>query len=251
VLRSIRIVPTGAAALAFLTRLPLGRLEPSERDVARGAFLFPLVGALVGWGVALVAVGAEDRSTPFLAAVLAVAFEALLTGGIHLDALADASDGLGASNRARALEIMREGPIGAFGTVALVLDLLLKIGAIAALLDDGRAIAMIAAAAALGRAAPLGLAWALPYARSGDGSGRILTDRAARWNLAAGLLLAIVLATALLGVRSLALLAGAALPTVAMAAIATRRLGGATGDVLGAAVELATTGALLGAVATS
>jgi adenosylcobinamide-GDP ribazoletransferase len=251
VARSVRIVRPPAAALAFLTLLPLGRLEIGERDVARGALLFPVVGALVGAGVALVGMGLEDVVTPFLAAGVAVAFEAVVTGGIHLDALADASDGLGARNRRHALEIMGEGSVGAFGAVSLVVDLLLKTGAIAVLLAADDTLLVLAAAMALGRAAPLVLAWALPYARSGEGSGRILTDRTPSWSLGGGLALALVLATALLGLRAAALLAGAAVATLLVAVTARRRLGGVTGDVLGAGIELATTGSLLAAMATA
>jgi adenosylcobinamide-GDP ribazoletransferase len=248
---SARIVRPPAAALAFLTLLPLGRLELDERDVARGALLFPVVGALVGAAVALVGIGLEDTLTPFLAAGVAVAFEAVVTGGIHLDALADTSDGLGAPARARALEIMGEGPVGAFGATSLIVDLLLKTGAIAVLLAADDTLVLVIASLALGRAAPLALAWALPYARSGEGSGRILTDGTPSWSLGGGLALALVLATALLGLRTVALLAGAGAATLLVAITARRRLGGVTGDVLGAGIELATTGSLLAAVATA
>jgi adenosylcobinamide-GDP ribazoletransferase len=249
--RRARIVRPPAAALAFLTLLPVGRLRLDERDVARGAFFFPIVGAFIGAAVALVGLGLEDMLTPFLAAGVAVAFEALLTGGIHLDALADASDGLGARNRGRALEIMGEGPVGAFGAASLVVDLLLKTGALAVLLAADDTLIVVAAAMALGRTAPLVLAWVLPYARSGQGSGRILTDRTPALSLAGGLALALVLAAALLGLRAAAVLAGAAVATLLVAVTARRRLGGVTGDVLGAGIELATTGSLLAAVATA
>jgi adenosylcobinamide-GDP ribazoletransferase len=248
---SARIVRPPAAALAFLTLLPLGRLELDERDVARGAPLFPVVGALVGAAVALVGIGLEDTLTPFLAAGVAVAFETLVTGGIHLDALADASDGLGARTRERALEIMGEGPVGAFGATSLIVGLLLKTGAIAVLLAAEDTVVVVAVAMALGRAAPLVLASALPYARSGEGSGRILTDRMSPWSLGGGLALALALAAALLGLRAVALLAGAAAATLLVAVTARRRFGGVTGDVLGAGIELATTGSLLAAVATA
>jgi len=244
-------VRPAAAALAFLTLLPLGRLELDQRDVARGALLFPVVGALVGAAVALVGIGLEDTLTPFLAAGVAVAFEALVTGGIHLDALADASDGLGARTRARALEIMGEGSVGAFGATSLIVDLLLKTGAIAVLLAADDTFVLVVVAMALGRTAPLVLAWALPYARSGEGSGRILTDRMSLGSLGGGLVLALGLAAALLGLRAVALLAGAAVATLIVAVTARRRLGGVTGDVLGAGIELATTGGLLAAVATA
>lgn len=245
----MRALRAGAGALTFLTRIPLGRPALDATDVAHGVVVFPLVGALLGAAMGLVATGLEGPLTPLLAATAAVGFEAVVTGAIHLDALADAADGLGARSRARALEVMREGTIGAFGASALVLDLLLKTGAIAALLAAEHAALAIAAGAALGRATPLALAWALPYARPGEGSGRILTDGAGSLRLAGGLLLACVLAAALLGRAALPLLAGAGIALVLVAVVARRRFGGVTGDVLGAVVELATTGALLGAAA--
>lgn len=248
--RSVTLVRPAAGALAFLTRFPLGRLQLGARDVARGAFLFPLVGAAIGALTGLAAVVLDDPLTPLLAAGVAVAVEALLTGAIHLDALADVADGLGGHSRERALEIMREGTIGAFGGVALVVDLIVKTAAIVALLAEGHTVVAVAGAAALGRAAPLALGWLLPYARAGEGSGRVLTDRASRWSLLGGLVLAIVLAAALLGMRAPALLAGAAAAVLVIGATAHRRFGGITGDVLGASVEIATTFALLAAVAT-
>jgi cobalamin 5'-phosphate synthase/cobalamin synthase len=248
--RSATLIRPAAGAVAFLTRIPLGRLALDDRDVARGAVFFPFVGAAVGALTGGVAVTLEGPLPPLLAAAVAVALEAVVTGAIHLDALADFADGLGAGSRARALEIMGEPAIGAFGGVALVLDLLLKTVAISALLAEDRAVVAVAAASALGRAGPLALAWALPYARAGAGSGRVLTDGAARWLLAVGLALATAGAIALVGVRSLALVAGAAATIGVIGATAWRRLGGVTGDVLGASIELSTTVALLAAVAT-
>jgi adenosylcobinamide-GDP ribazoletransferase len=248
--RSTRLIRPAAGAFAFLTRLPLGRLEREGRDAARGAIFFPFVGAAIGELTGLVAVVLDDPLTPFLAAALAVGVEALVTGAIHFDALADVADGLGAASRERALEIMREGAIGAFGAVALGLDLLLKTAALAALLGQSRTVLIVAGAAALGRAAPLALAWALPYARGGGGRGRVLTDGADRWNLAAGLVLGIALAALLVGMRVPALLVSAAIAAGVVGATAWRRLGGVTGDVLGATIEVTTTAALLAAVAT-
>jgi adenosylcobinamide-GDP ribazoletransferase len=210
-----------------------------------------VVGALVGACAGLVAFGADQVLTPFLAAGIAVVFEALVTGGIHLDALADCADGLGGHTRERALEIMRDGSIGAFGATALALDLLLKTGAVAELLDGWSTLPTLAAAFALGRAAPLALAWALPYARPEGGSGSVLADQAGAATLAGGLALGVALAAGLVGLRSVALVAGAVVPVLAVGWMAARRLGGVTGDVLGAALELATTGALLAAAATA
>jgi adenosylcobinamide-GDP ribazoletransferase len=242
-----RLGRTGAAAVTFLTRIPLGRLRLEGGDVARGAVFFPLVGSGVGALVGLVAESLDGVLGAFLAAVVAVAFEAVLTGAIHLDALADSVDGLGADTRERALEVMRDPSVGAFGALALVLDLLLKAGAFSVLVSGGNAVVGLLGAFALGRAAPLALAW-LPYARPGSGSGRTLTD-APPWLRAGGLAVAGALATAAFGWDAL-VVAGAALASVLLVGTTAKRtFGGVTGDVLGAGVEVTTIGALLAAVA--
>jgi adenosylcobinamide-GDP ribazoletransferase len=238
-----------AGAVSFLTIFPLGRLHLDERDVGRGAFFFPLVGALLGAGVGLVGLALDDLLTAFLAAAVAITFETVATGGIHLDALADAGDGLGARSQEQALEVMRESAIGAFGTTALALDFLLKTGALTVLVAQEDTVLVVAVAYGLGRAAPLALGWALPYARADAGSGRALTDSSPPLLLAAGIVVALPLAGGLIGLDALALLGGAAAATGLVAVVAARRFGGVTGDVLGAAIELATTGSLLAAVA--
>jgi len=241
-----------AGALAFLTRVPVGAwVKLDGRDVARGSVFFPLVGAVVGAASSLVALGTARVLPAFLAAALAVACEAALTGAIHLDALADLADSLGARSRERALEILREPAIGAFGAVALVIDILLKTGAFAALLAQDGLLPAVVACFAAGRVAPLVIGWALPYARPGEGSGRALTDEPRPRERALGLVLAGALVFALVGLRGLALGGGAAVGMALVAVVAWRRLGGATGDVLGAGIEVATLGALLAAVATA
>jgi adenosylcobinamide-GDP ribazoletransferase len=244
--RSLRAV---AAAVAFLTRIPVGRIVLDADDVARGSALFPAIGAGIGAAVGGLLVGLDGELTVLVAATLALALEALLTGAIHLDALADTADGLGAGTRERALEVMRDPTIGSFGATALVLDLLVKVAALAAVAADSWAVLAVTAAFALGRAAPLALALALPYARSGAGSGRVLTERAARVALVVGIALGVGIAVAALGLRGLALVAAAGLVCLAVGLVARRRLGGVTGDVLGASNELATTAALVAAVA--
>jgi adenosylcobinamide-GDP ribazoletransferase len=242
------VLRAALAAVAFLTRLSVGRVELGPEDVARGAVLFPVVGAGIGALVGLVAAGSDARVTPLLAAALAVSLEALLTGALHLDGLADTADGLGARTRERALAVMREPAVGAFGATALGLDLLVKTAAVAAILSGSQPVLALAAAFALGRAAPLALAGAFPYARP-DGTGLVLAGRGARGRLVTGIVLGVAIAVAALGVRGLWLVAGAAV-AVALVALAARRLGGVTGDVLGAATELSTTLALVAAAGT-
>lgn len=239
-----------AAALAFLTRIPVGSaVALGPADVARGAALFPVVGAGIGALTGLLLVRLDARLSLLLAAALAVTLEALLTGAIHLDALADCADGLGAGTRERALEVMREPTIGAFGALALLLGLLVKVAALAAVASGPDALLAVVAAFALGRAVPVGLAWTLPYARPSGGSGVALTE-AAGWVPAVALGLGLGAALAALGPRGLALAGGALLAAALVGLVARRRFGGVTGDVLGAAAELATIAALVAAAAT-
>jgi len=250
-MRAPSAIRAPAAAVAFLTRVPVGRLVAcGPEDVARGAVLFPLVGAGIGALVGVVAARADGRLTTLLAAAAAVALEALLTGAIHIDALADAADGLGVATREKALALMQESTIGAFGATAIVVDLLVKTAALAALQEGERPILTCVAAFALGRAAPLALAWTLPYARQEGGTGLALTIGARMPWLALGLVLGIGIAVAALGLRGLMLVAAAAAACAVVGLVASRRLGGVTGDVLGAAVETATTLALVAGVAT-
>ena len=241
-----RVGRAGVAAVAFLTRIPVGRLAVDADDIGRGVLFFPAVGAGVGALVGLVVESLDAALSVYLAAGVAVLLEAVLTGAIHLDALADAADGLGAGSRERALEIMRDPSVGSFGALAIVLDLLLKVGAVSLLALDRDAVAALAGAFALGRAAPLALAW-LPYARPGPGSGRVLTD-APSWPRALGLALAGGIAAAF-GWDLFAVVGGAAAGALVVGSLAQRRLKGVTGDVLGASVEVSTLGALLAAVA--
>jgi adenosylcobinamide-GDP ribazoletransferase len=238
-----------AAAVAFLTRIPVGRLlELDGDDVARAGPAFPLVGAAVGAAVGVVAAALAGPLPALVAAGLALAAGALLTGALHLDGLADTADALGARTRERALEIMRDHTIGVYGTVALVLDLLVKAAALAALAERERVLAFAVIAACVARATPVLIAAALPYARAGGGAGASLT-RAAPWRAALAGAIGLGIAVAIAG-RDGAVLAAVAAIVAGAAPLACRRwLGGVTGDTLGAAAELAELAALVAAVA--
>jgi adenosylcobinamide-GDP ribazoletransferase len=228
------------AATAFLTRIPVGRaVDVDEAAVARAAPLFPLVGAAVG----ALAGGAIDLAAgplpSFAAATLGVALAALLTGGMHLDALADTADALGGMTRERRLEIMRDHAIGSFGTAALLLVVLFEVAVLSA---EPEAWSSFAVAAACARWAPLALAAALPYARP-EGQGAVLADTSAV-GLAIGLALAVAVAVALRGVDGLAAVGAAAATALVLGVFFRGWIGGVTGDTLGATTELAQASAL-------
>lgn len=234
-----------AAAVAFLTRVPLGRrIALDGQDVARGALFFPLVGAGVGAASGGVAVLLHPRLSALAAAGIALAVTVLLTGAMHVDALADTADAAG-SPRDRALEIMRDSRVGSFGATAVALDLLIKVAAIAQLLDAGAALGALVAAGALSRAASPPLAALLPYPRVEGGPGSVLTGRVGAGAVVAPLL-GVAIAVAL---GELAMVATVAAVAFCLALVYRRWLGGATGDTLGAVTEVSETAALVVAAA--
>jgi adenosylcobinamide-GDP ribazoletransferase len=237
-------VRAAAAAVTFLTRVPLGRVSLDGADVARGAFFFPLVGAGVGAASGGAAALLHPTLPPLAAAAVGLAVSVVLTGALHVDALADTADAAG-SPRERALEIMRDSRIGSYGAVAVALDLLVKAAAIAALLEHGDALAAFVAAGALSRAASPPLAALLPYPRAGGGPGSVLTGQVSWTAAVAAPALATGIAVAALGADGAVAAGAVAATTVCLGLVYRRWLGGATGDTLGAATEVGETSALL------
>jgi adenosylcobinamide-GDP ribazoletransferase len=230
-----------AAATTFLTRIPVGRaVDVDGAAVARAAPLFPLVGGLVG---ALGGAVVDVTSGPLpgaAAAVLGLAVVALVTGAMHLDALADTADALGGMTRERRLEIMRDHGVGAFGAVAVVLVLLFEASVLA---DVDHAWSAFAAAAACARWAPLPLAVALPYARS-EGQAAALVASTSWLRTLLALAVACGIAVAVRGVDGLSAVGAAAATALVLGVFFRRWIGGVTGDTLGATTELAQAGAL-------
>ncbi|MGO9390261.1 adenosylcobinamide-GDP ribazoletransferase [Rhodoblastus sp.] len=238
------------ACLGFFSRLPLPE-TPADANFPRALRLAPVAGALLGLASALPFLLALNwGEPPLVAALLALAAGALLSGGLHEDGLADVADGFGGGfSREKKLEIMRDSRIGAFGATALFLSLGLRAAALAALATvPGRAAPVIVAAGAVSRLACLTPLLFLPPARS-DGSGRTaaaLTPEEARPAFAWALGFAIL---PWFGGFSLAACLGAlALAGVAvwgLCALARAQIGGQTGDVAGAAQQLAEISVLL------
>lgn len=237
------------AALTFLTRVPIGRRVVLDGDdVARAGLAFPLIGAGIGAVVGGIAATLAHPLTPLLAVALALATGTVLTGALHLDALADTADALGARSREHALEIMRDHTVGAYGAVAIAFDLLIKAVALGVLVDREHVVRFAVAAGALSRLAPVLLAAVLPYARPGGGAGASLT-RGGRCRATVAGVVAITIAVAAAGLQG-AIVAACALACATLLGLALRRwLGGVTGDTLGAAVELTEATVLVVAVA--
>jgi adenosylcobinamide-GDP ribazoletransferase len=238
------------AALGFFTRIPVAAPDAGEWLLADAAWAFPLVGAGIGAVVALVFLVSElVRLGDLPSALLAILAGVLLTGALHEDGLADTADGLfGGGDRVRRLAIMRDSRHGTFAVLALILSIGLRAAALAQLGEVVTAGLALVAAHAVSRAILPVTMWALPPARDdglGAGAGR---PRAAQ--VVTGLLIALAIAAAALGPwhAAIAVIVAAAV-AAGVAAAAFRRIGGYTGDVLGALQQVGESAVLLAAIA--
>lgn len=233
-----------ALAIQWLTRLPWPyRHTSGARPLAGALWAFPLVGGLTGAGGGLVLVAAEQLgASANLAAVLAVAVMVLATGALHEDGWADFCDGLGArGDFARRIAAMRDSRLGAFGVIGLILALLLRVHALAML--SGAAVASLALAAGLGRAA-IGIVMLAIRPASETGAGAA-AGRASVLPVLAGFGAIFLIGLLSAGLSSLLVAALAFITAILFARIARRVFGGYTGDVLGAVSVAVETVALI------
>jgi adenosylcobinamide-GDP ribazoletransferase len=246
-------------ALQFLTRLPVpGRALAGYEShwLERSVVHFPLVGALVG-AIGAAVLGLAGAVWPaWLAALLATAATVWATGAFHEDGLADTFDALGgAVSRERALAIMKDSRIGTYGAAALVLVLGLRVGALATLaqVDLRAAAAALILAHTLGRAAAVVLMAHLPYAGDAEHAKAKPLATAVSGRLAAlaciGAALPMVMAASTLamptGLQWAASLAVASGVVLTLRHWLRARLGGYTGDTLGACEQLTEAAVLL------
>lgn len=235
-------------ALQFLSSLPVrlpGMPEPAQ--LGRSLLFYPLVGLLFGgllWGLDALLLG-----TPLLlhGALLLTAW-VLLSGGLHLDGLADSADAWlgGFGDRERTLLIMKDPRSGPIAVITLVLVLLLKFAALLALIEQRQTLALIIVPV-LGRGALLGLFLTTPYVRAG-GLGQALADHLPRhrgWQVLLACALGGVLVAGWVGVSALVI---ALTVFIGLRQMMLRRLGGCTGDTAGALLELLEMVVLVGLV---
>ena len=252
-LRELRL---GFVALQFLTRVPAPRWVGFEPEwLNASARHFPLVGALVGTAGSAVLLGASAWWPPMVAALLALAAMVAITGAFHEDGLADTMDALGgAVARERALAIMKDSRIGSYGAVALFVVLGARVGLMAALCSGPwmAALAAMVLSQALGRSAAVAVMALVPYAGdAGQAKAKPLATSigAAEWMAATGWALALgaiaVTSGALIASRVAGALVAAAAVALAMRAWLRHRLGGYTGDTLGATEQFTEVAVLL------
>ena len=225
-------------AVQFLTRLPVpNRLATTEEELGRAAAFFPLVGIIVGGSTAGVYWLSLRVFSVRVAVFIALVFAAVITNGFHEDGLADTFDGLGGGwTKDRALEIMRDSRIGTYGALALIFLILGKYVTLTELHSENVWRWLIVAHAA-SRWTVLPLCRWLPYARP-EGQGKLVAKQITATALLIGSLT--FLLTLLLFPWRTALIAVAV--TIAVTFLSSlyykRRLGGITGDCLGATNQL-------------
>ena len=223
------------AATAFFTRLPVNPAPAGEWRLADSAWAFPLVGAGIGGAAALALLLAQLIGLPgWPAALLSVLAGIALTGALHEDGLADTADGFcGGRDREEKLAILRDSRQGTYGVLAIVLSVLLRTAALAAIGDVIHAgLALVAAHAASRAALPAAMIGLAPARH--DGLGAMAGTPRAGGAIAAALIGAATALAALGPVRGAIALCLAGVMVFATVELARRQIGGHTGDVLGA-----------------
>ncbi|MCB1703751.1 MAG: adenosylcobinamide-GDP ribazoletransferase [Halioglobus sp.] len=233
------------SAVQFLTTLPTpARGDSSARQQGLSLLWYPAVGLLLGLMLTL---ALTLLPLPFyLQAAVAVVLWVVLTGGLHLDGVADCADAWmgGLGDREQTLRLLQDPLCGSMGVIALVIVIVLKAAALAAVIQAGQSM-WLWSVPLLARLALLLLFLTTPYVRA-QGLGEVLAQHFPRnwakaWLLVAGLLLLCILPLDLWCAFAL----GSAAIFLLVRAAAMRRLGGFTGDVAGAQVELVEVGLLL------
>jgi adenosylcobinamide-GDP ribazoletransferase len=246
-----KIISDIRIAVSLSTILPVGPPKPlDDGEIARASWALPVAGLVVGLAGALAyAIAHRAHLPPEVAAMLALAATILFTGALHEDGLADTADGLGGGDtRERKLEIMRDSRIGTYGASALVLSIMLRWSALQAIADPSAVAGALLVAHAVARACLPTFMRLVPLARAEGLSADAGQPSSQSAAIAAGLgILCLVIGFGPgKAIMALILLSFCAL---IWAMIATRQIGGQTGDVLGALEQIAESLVLLIAAA--
>jgi len=233
------------SALRLLTIVPVPGKESREQSSA--LYWFPVVGCLIGglqYGIVYL-LATYSADWPEGIAVIVLAFGVILTGGLHIDGLADWADSLGCVwDREKMLEIMKDSRTGTFGVIAIIIVLLGKWCAVSRLAASGHPLAIIGAAI-LSRTMMVDLAVRYPYARPDGGTGRNIITTAGYRHLILAYTICFSLVYLFAGLEGIVWLTGCLMVTHCLGRWSKRKLGGITGDVLGACSELSEVTVLL------
>ncbi len=228
------------AGFRFLTILPVSWLSHTDGRFFKASLLwFPAIGAVIGLLTAVTVSLLSSLLPASLQTVLGLVLLASISGCLHLDGLADSCDGLLSSRpRKRALEIMRDSHAGVMGVIALFFVLLGKYAALSSM-PQNEIVSVLFLMPVAGRVAIILMMATLPYAREGDGLGRLFYSTESRKIALMGLFFFLIITVIFFSLLTTLITLFTVLVTVALFSLwCHRKLGGATGDTLGAVCEL-------------
>lgn len=236
------------ATIQFVTRIPIPQhwcKDTKFENYGRGAPYLPLVGLIVGLIAAILASCLlVSTHSPYIAAIGYILILAIITGGFHLDGLADTCDGIfSARKRERMLEIMRDSRIGTHGCLALIFDLFIKAAAVITLattpsISTLSFFLLLLCAPIAGRTAMILGMYGQRYARDGEGMGNIYIGKISQKETAIALVSGMAMIGLFAGLVGIFAIVITLLATFALASYFRHHLGGQTGDTLGALEEL-------------
>lgn len=235
-----------SASLGLLSRLPIPvNFAEAKARGAAASWAFPVAGMVIALVVGfVVSLLLHFNVTPEIAAAIAIGTQILITGAMHEDGLADSADGLwGGWEKDRRLEIMKDSRIGTYGVLALVLSLLIRWTALSAIFAAGSVFAPLLAVAAASRLPMLALMAILPNARGSGLSASV--GKPSKDTLALGTAVTLVAMVFFAGWSFVPLFLFCTLAAMLCAQIAKAKIGGQTGDILGATQQVVEMTALI------
>jgi adenosylcobinamide-GDP ribazoletransferase len=231
-------------AVQFLTIIPVRVKKTTPRKLAKSVIFYPIVGLLIG--TLLVAAYSTMQAidiSPTGQSIILTVILAVITGGMHLDGMADTADGLmSGKSRDEMLKIMKDPHIGAMGVIAIACVLLLKI-ALLSNLHTGNIAAGLLLMCVIGRLTPVLLMYAFTYARK-DGKSQVFMQGMNNRTCGIAAALAVFLCFCVYGLKGFLILTLVSGSILLIVNRINRRLGGITGDVLGASIEISEIAAL-------
>jgi adenosylcobinamide-GDP ribazoletransferase len=222
-----------------LTRIPINAdLKATEEDFAKGVIYFPIVGLIIGAFNLAILVGASKILGGVFPIICRIIAGTAITGGFHVDGLADTCDGIFSSRtRDKMLEIMRDSRIGTNGTIAIVFDYLLKLSLLAMLTGKGLYFAVLLSPVAA-KALVVLLMKTSVYARSGPGLGGLYLEKQTSAATVLSIAIGLIIISVFSGIWGIAAFGGCAVVCFLYRSFIYTKLQGMTGDTLGAANEL-------------
>lgn len=231
------------AQIMFLTKIPVPKfIEFNEDDLVKGVIFAPAVGIIIGLLPASAFLAISTAGFSLVAAVTAITLQIMLTGALHLDGLADTADGfLSYRDKTKILEIMKDSRIGTNGTLVLIIVLLLKFSVLLTMRAEHAAFYLLVTPVA-GR---MTIAWSAglsSYARKGKGMGKAMVEKTGRREIIISTVITLALISAVfwfkLIILPVILVAAAAVFAFLFSRYSEKKIGGMTGDVIGAVIEL-------------